>query len=263
MWWWTKKSEPIKEKTLKEKHEEITQNQPTSLLESFIRYVNRNEHFRLRIAVNLKKEGVLTLECQFTGEKNYHINMRDENPHIVQQDPEKMILNLFDNKSRKQVNSEFQRMVEYQQDLNRMQWKIDNLNFVYKGKSSPNAMEAMREVEEMSEAKQFGQKEHDDYMESIWYNSPYFAERLYAIYRVFLQEQSNRTSDPVEADLLNILEDEDLSAGTKKKADKMLSDYRAKKLMTTEDTLSHKENQALLTLSTIERHYLKGGERHD
>lgn len=260
MFWRWKKSEPIKEKTNEEKHLEIIKNQPDSLLESFVRYVNRNEHFRLRLAVNFKKERVLTVECQFKDEKNYHMNMRNDNPAIIQKDPEQMIVNLYDNKSRKKVNSEFQRMAEYQQDLNRLQWKIDNLNFVYKGKSSPNAREAMREVEEMSEAKQFGQKEHDDYMKSIWYNSPYLAERLHAIYRVFLQEHTTRKTDPVEADLLNILEDEELSDDTKKKADQMLSEYRAKKVVSTEDKLAHKENQALLTLSTIERHYLKRGE---
>ena len=259
LWW--KRNKPKKEKTLEEKQLELKSKQPGSLLQAFVQYVERHKKDELELSVSFESNGVLTLYCQFKNEKNYEISMGKDTSLAVQRDPELMIMKLYENGQLNRVIQEFQRMEGIQEELNQWQWKIDNARMVYKGKASIRAHEAMLEALELASTKESRQREVDKYMKKIWFNSPYFAERLHAVYKEFwVQHTFRQTADPVEADLLAILEDEDLSGSTKQKAENMLSDYRAKKAMSAEDKVAHKENQALLTLSTIERHYLKGSE---
>lgn len=101
--------------------------------------------------------------------------------------------------------------------------------------------------------------------EYMWSKTPFFVERLHASYKAFLTQRKavevSECLDPVELDLMALLDNEKLSEETKGKAATLLNSYREQKNEKEVEDMNSAEQEAQLILSTIEQHYMKGGSR--
>lgn len=263
MGFWWKKDKLVKKQTLEEKHDEMLQNQPDSLLEAFVQYVNTHRKNELELSVEFKEVGVMTFNCKFATEKTYEISLRNDTPFICQRDPEVLVKKLYQNKKLNRVIEAFHDMEKRQEELNDLKEELDRVTKLIENNESIDAYQEMLEVNEAMIFLKTKQRERDEYVRKLWSSSPYLAERLHVIYKEFVRYQENQPSDPVEADLMAIIEDAKLSADTKMRAEEMLAEYKEQKRLSAQEESLDNENQALLTLRTIETHYLKGVASRD
>lgn len=253
--WW-KSKERKEQDALAEQSRQLAESLSGSLLAEFLDYVKRKQDiYRVRLWVDSKEPGKFSFHCKFDDEKEYQLNLTSIVAAQTIENPEVLILRLYDHKRLNFINSEFQRMEALREEIKQMKHQVVHAR--YEQPRTP-LLADMREMERNLIAKT---KEHKDYMRKVWVHAPYTAERLHAIYRAFLRERKLSPTDPVEVDLVDILEDMELSEETRQKARKMLNEYREKQRKEMERNVQMKEEAAHLVFSTIKAHYLEGGDQ--
>ena len=269
MTWWKFQSKAQKaKKEILHASEEIAKNQPESLLQCFIDYVNRTQSTNhLKMKVDIPQTGKLSVICQFYGEKEYQYSLSNTAPGKVQENPELLINALYRNKGLNHVNDELKRIVDEILKVHGLKKRIATEWNVRKDRVKTSTL-----THSYAQLKMWEKELNDRYSEiqayhpKVWFNSPHFAERLHYIYKEFQREQTEqpiKPSDPVEADLMAILGDEVLSPETKDKARDLLEQYKRQQVEEKVVKEKGREQEALLILSTIEQHYVKKGGTAD
>ena len=260
--WWKSKARKEQEENLAQSRK-LAEQQPASLLQSFVDFANAHKDtYGLGLWVTVLDIGKISIHFQFTDEKEFQFNLSTEVSFTTQKDPERLIKRLYTSNRLNHVIAELQRMDEMRYDIIADQERIE---MIYGEIVETMDFERMHVMAELRKNIIKKQEALDSYLPKIWVNSPYLAERVHMVYKAFLRQnpiQRERPTDPVELDLLAILEDVELSLEVRTKAEMMLATYREEKRVSTERNQQEKEQQALLILSTIETHYLKGGREN-
>lgn len=257
--WWKSKARKEREENLAQSRK-LAEQQPASLLQSFIDFANAHKDtYGLGLWVTVLDIGKISIHFQFTDEKEFQFNLSTEVSFTTQKDPERLINRLYTSNRLNHVIAELQRMENVKDEIVNDRERIEE---VYVKLVDSLDLERIQEMAELRKNIIKKQEELDSYLPKIWVNSPYLAERVHMVYKAFLRQnpiEPKRPTDPVELDLLAILEDVELSLEVRTKAEMMLATYREEKRVSMERNQQEKEQQALLILSTIETHYLKGG----
>lgn len=266
MTWWKFQSKVQKaKKEILHASAEIAKNQPESLLQSFIDYVNSTQSAnQLKMKVDIPQTGKLSVICQFNGEKEYQYSLSNNAPGKVQENPELLINALYRNKNLNFVNDELKRTLDEILKMHGLRKKIAFELEVHRrnGTLNLNLTHSYERLKTWTKDLDDRYAEVQAYHPKVWFNSPHFAERLHYIYKEFQREQTEqpiKPSDPVEADLMAILDDEVLSPETKDKARQLLEQYKRQQVEEKVVKEKGREQEALLILSTIEQHYVKKG----
>lgn len=230
--------------------EEVVRNQPASELQSFIDFAKRTSStYRLSVNVEVMEAGKLMIEFQFNEEKLYKCHV----PSLVQQHPEKLIRTLYKHEPLNDVNDELLHTKELLAKVECADVKMEH----FRTNLTEYSAEERRVINLTEKKISDRHAVLSASMEKMWFNSPYLAERIHYVYRAFLLEQASRPSDSVEADLVALLDDEELSVETKGKARDLLAQYKALKKEEALDKVRGREEEALIILSTVEKHYVK------
>lgn len=257
-WWGNRKDK--RNRQLEAPHPSVDDRYQASALSAFIRYVNAHKEHHLSIDLKIQETDSARIGFSFENEKTYITNLSDLKFDKCMENPELLVGSYFKSAKLNRINDRFHELeTSYGKELKRLAQQIDHYHYVYRNKTSDTSYQAMLHAHALEEEKREKERYYDVEMTKLWRSSPFFAKRLEAVYFAFLREAPTVTGDPVEADLLNILQDDDISPTTKEKAEHMLAAYRIQKQQVKKEVQADKENQALLTLSTIEQHYLKGG----
>lgn len=262
---WRNRKARIEREANKSLIEKLSLGQQNSLLQEFIDFANDTHHlYGFSVTTSISRDGMFTVVAGFEGERGIQFNLLGDLPFEAMEDPANFLASLCNDEEFDEIK---EALHETEALLARLRVLLSQTSKTLTShrelcvrlgnRASQRTLLDLIEWERLEEELKEMVTEREGYLENIWYESPYFQERLCAIYREFLLQRTVRPSDPVEADLVAILDNEKVSEQTKAKARSVLHDYRGQRAEKVEEDVNTAEQEANLILSTIEQHYLK------
>lgn len=266
--WWSKNFY-TERKTAKSRYQALLAGQSNSLLQEFMDYENRPQEYQhMLLRTYISEKGEFTLSIEFNGEGTHEFLLEGDTPFDVQQDPEPFILSLYQNEEYHQLKDRFARFMATEKDLVLLFESIlENRDAHEKLCERLGSRASKQTLADLDNWNRMANEAYELFQEKMhmWSETPFFVERLHASYKAFLAQrkavEAIECVDPVEKDLMAILDNEKLSIETKDKAATLLSSYREQKSEKEVEDIDTAEQEAQLILSTIEQHYVKGGSR--